>query len=121
VATLPRVVLSRDDLVLGDPAPSNLVFKDGEIAGVVDFECAGRGDLLIDVVALMERFRHRGEFLDALLNAEFSADRFRAVRLCGTATVLSGLNWRLQQGQPTANALTAAEELLDLYWDLTLQ
>lgn len=119
VEPLRRVVLRDQDLVLGDPGPHNLIFRDGRIVAAIDFECAGRGDSLIDAVSLMARFRDRPQFLDALLGQEFTVGGVPAIRLCGAAGVLSGLNWHLSQGEGAPSAVEDAEEVLNFYWSLS--
>jgi aminoglycoside phosphotransferase (APT) family kinase protein len=114
VEPLAGVVLGHDDLVLGDIGPHNMLFRDGRLVGVIDFESAGRGDLLYDVASLVYRFRDQPVDRGALL--ELAAGRGDAYKLCATANVLSGLNFALGQGTPAAVAVQGADDALEFHW-----
>jgi aminoglycoside phosphotransferase (APT) family kinase protein len=118
LAPLRSLRLATDDLVLGDLCPENLIFRDGRIAGVIDFGCAGRGDSLIDGVYLMMRFRDRSAWLDRLRKEDCVAHRAQATELCGAANVLRGLHWQVTHGEAPDDAVAWAEGALSFYSEM---
>jgi Ser/Thr protein kinase RdoA (MazF antagonist) len=71
-----------DDLVHADYHLGNILVSDGRITGVVDWDGAGRGDRLLDLVTLRFDLAFRAPqltgWLDDLLRDAVSIDRLRA-------------------------------------------
>ena len=97
--------------------PHNLVFDQGRIVGVIDFECAGRGDSVYDVAGMIGRSQDRLDFVDRLVGEEFTPSPW-ALRLCAVAHVLRGINFELGQGASEGEVLADAEATLDFFWHL---
>jgi len=70
------------DLVHMDYHPGNILVSDGRIGAVIDWDGAGRGDRLLDLVTLRfdlaRRAPHLTDWLDSLLRQAVPADRLRA-------------------------------------------
>lgn len=70
----------------GDLLPGNLIYRDGELAALIDFGCFGVGDPACDLMAGWTIFSGR------------SRGRFREAMACGEADWLRGRGWALSFG-----------------------
>jgi hypothetical protein len=99
VKDLEGLTLPKSDIVHGDFSYHQVMIDDEEITGIIDWQEAGCGDWLIDLIRLIYSLHDRPQLTNPILKHVRQEDLPR-IRLYTAFTAMEMLSWPIEQSQP---------------------
>lgn len=115
VVGLQGKMLPKTDLVHGDMGYSQVLFQNGAVSGVVDWDQVGYGDVTQDLVSLWYSLLNSPESRDLVLQHTLQTSDREAVRIHAVYKMLADVSWHINKpGGDAATAIARARTALDL-------